>query len=153
MTQVETQVQEGQGEGEAQAQPQAVPAITPEAEAKPEKVKRGSPVYAVAEVDELPPKNQTGGLNTRDLKTIYMPLLIEVAQGAGHWFQVARYTSTTGARSAAKSVGKAIADGLIPVQGGTFELDSRRNVQQVNEDGSPGEIVPSILYAKFVVAE
>lgn len=134
---------EGQGEGEAQAEG---------GEGEAEKVKRGSPTYAVQAVDELPPKPERGGLNIRTRKTIYLPLLAQVVAQPGQWFELARYTSQTGARSSAKSVNEAIESGEIPVAGGTFQFDTRRKVAGVDEEGNAIEI-PSVLYAKFVRAE
>lgn len=126
-------------------------------EAKPEKVKRGRPVYAVAPVAALPKRNHAGGgLHTRDLRTIYQPLLSAVVQQPENWFQIVAFTSTTGARSAAKALAKACEDGTFPIEGGEFIFDSRRNVPvidaegnaETNEDGTP-KVTPSVLYARF----
>ncbi len=125
----------------------------PAVEEKPEKVKRGSPVYAVQPVAELPKRNHAGGgLHTRDLKSIYSPLLAEVAGHPENWFQIAAFTSTTGARAAAKALAEATIDGTIPVEPGTgnFTFESRRNVPtgELNEDGT-AKVQPSILYGRF----
>lgn len=130
-------------------QPQAdVPA---EAEAEAEKVKRGSPTYAVQAVDELPAKTRVT-LETRNRAKIYTPLLAQVIAQPGQWFELARYTSLTGARTSAKSVGESIEKGEIPVAGGEFQFDTRRRVAGVDADGNE-TVIPSVLYAKFNVAE
>lgn len=147
MVQVDQEVQE-QPEAEVEAAPAAE--ATPEGEA--EKVKRGSPTYAVHAVDELPAKTHGGGLNIRNRAHIYTPLLAQVIQQPGQWFELAKYTSLTGARTSAKSVGESIASGEIPVAGGEFQFDTRRRVAGVDAEGNE-VVIPSVLYAKFNVAD
>lgn len=115
------------------------------------KVKRGTPSYGAEAVDMLP-EQKRGTLNVRDRKTIYVPLLSEVVQTPEQWFKIAVYTSLTGARSAAKALTEDLSrpatdPEAIPVQGGTFEFETRRRV--------PGEQNPennSVLYARFMLA-
>lgn len=136
------QVAQVQGE---QADPDAV-TIDP----VDKKVKRGTPTYALEPVGEQGlPVQKRGTLNIRDRKTIYVPLLGEVAGQPGQWFGIATYTSLTGARSAAKALAEDIArpatdPEAIPVQGGVFEFETRRRVKSDND---------SVLYARFMTPE
>lgn len=150
MVQVDQEVPQGQPE--AQAQPEAETPEVEAQEAEAEKVKRGSPTYAVHAVDELPAKTHGGGLNIRNRAHIYTPLLAQVIQQPGQWFELAKYTSLTGARTSAKSVGESIESGEIPVSGGEFQFDTRRRVAGVDAEGNE-VVIPSVLYAKFNVAE
>lgn len=145
MTQVEAEAEATEA---AEAENEAGETV----EEKPAK-KRGRPVYKVQAVDELPKQHRGGGLNVRDRKSIYMPLLSQVAQGPGQWFEIGRFTSLTGAKSASKDLVKDIQEGVIPVEGGTFEFDSRRNVAQGVDENGEVIVVPSILYSKFVYAQ